>query len=417
VEVNGEVLTGPELADYLKTLETADFPVELAYGHHRWVAVDRAGFEEIDIPVKVIEDEIMLQIMANENKGDWQSNMAVILETVRQVKNTLHEQAVLYDNFEDYQDRYSFFTTEKEWKAARKLDNIGFRTIHKFLGETWSEQDIRNAAATLNAIDKGLFDQEMVIHMPSISMMKTFESLAKVISENTMFPEYFKQKYIQESAELMSDPEKGPTVAVGRKAANQVRKNNIPLPYLEKQKIVPFDLVKELKKLVTAEKSNITPDDLLELEGLKDYEGLDEAVAKVKESIAQDEARRERAAGGETPEGEEGEEGEAEEAQDAIDKAEAEAQAAADAGLPPLEDVDVEGDSVASHAAVFVQSAAVFTPQVERLHGSVDDLDEKVEEHVGKWLEASFRALCVLGYQMYGKDDLQAWLNESENEA
>lgn len=413
LNVNGEELTGPALAEYLKTIDTADFTVELAYGHHRWVAVDRVGFEEIDIPVKVIEDEIMLQIMANENKGDWASNMSVILETVRQVRNTLHSQAAKFDKFEDYLDRYSFFTTQKEWNAAQKVENIGYRTIHKFLGETWSENDIKAASATLGAIDDGVFEQEQVIRMPTISAMRAFQALAKTIRDNTMFPDYFKQKYINEAAEIISDTDKSPTIAVIDKTTKMVRKNNLPIDYLTKQKITPFDLVKELKKIVTAEESTLKADDLLSVDGLAGYEGLDEAVAKVKEAIKRDEERRARAGGAE-PEGE-GEGGD-DEAQAAIDKAEGEAQAEADAGLPPLEEVEVE-DDVSSNAQVFAQSARVFIAQTERLHGHIDEIDEKLEPHVGAALENCFRSLCVLGLQMYGKEDLMTWLNESVDEA
>lgn len=412
VEVNGKEITGEELAQYLKTIDEATFPVEIAYGHHRWVAVERVGMEQIDIPVKAIEDEIMLQIMANENKGDWSSNMAVILETVRQVKSTLHQQATRFEQYEDYLERYSFFTTPKEWKAAQNINNIGYRTIHKFLGETWSENDIRSAAATLDAIDEGIFAQEQVVTLPSVGSMKAFQTLARAIHKNTMFPDFFKGMYVQEASEIIADPESGPTVAVINKAANMVRKNNLPIDYLKKQKITPFDLVKELKKLVTSEDSNISADDLAEIDGLKDYEGLDEAIAKVKESIAKDEARRERA-GGDVPEGEEGED--TDEAQAEIDKAEAEARSAADAGLPPLEEVETESD-LASNAKVFCQSARVFIAQTERLHGEADNLDD-LEAHVGQALEETFRSLCVLGLQMYGKADLLAWLNESEQEA
>ena len=56
-----------ELVGYLSSLDECDFPVEIAYGHHRLAAAEKAGLTEIDIPVKVIDDETMLKIMANEN--------------------------------------------------------------------------------------------------------------------------------------------------------------------------------------------------------------------------------------------------------------------------------------------------------------------------------------------------------------
>jgi hypothetical protein len=408
---DGTVLQGQEMIEYLRDCEDADFPVELAYGHHRWVAVEKTGMTEIDIPVKSIEDEVMLKIMANENKGDWASNMSVILETVRQVRNTLHNQAASFESFDDYLEVYSFFATQKEWKAALDVKNIGYRRICKFLGETWSENDVRAASSTLDAIDGGLFEQEQVIYMPSIAAMNRFQALAKAIHESGVFPEFFKRHYVAEAADIICDAEKGATVLVIQKAAAMVRKNNIPGDYLRKQKVTPFDLVKELKRLATDPDNEINPDDFLKMDGLSDWEGIDEAVAKVKESIKRDDERRERAGGADAPDSEEV----SDEAQAAIDAAEAEVGEEVDAGLPPLEDVDVDATADAL-ATVFVQSSKVFTAQTERMIGNVDDLDPKVESVFGTAFEDTFKAMAKLGLNLYGKADLVTMLTAAERE-
>ena len=56
--------------------------IQIAYGHHRLAAIRELGIEEVDIPVKDIDDRTMIKIMANENMEDWETNTAVINETV-----------------------------------------------------------------------------------------------------------------------------------------------------------------------------------------------------------------------------------------------------------------------------------------------------------------------------------------------
>ena len=54
---------------------------QLAYGHHRWFALQELGFKEIDVPVRDIGDATMLQIMAEENLN-WSTSPAVTIQTV-----------------------------------------------------------------------------------------------------------------------------------------------------------------------------------------------------------------------------------------------------------------------------------------------------------------------------------------------
>ena len=182
-----------DLVEHLKGLSEADFPVELAYGHHRLEAIKRCGIDEINIPVKQIDDEIMLKIMANENKGDWASNMSVILETVRQVRENLKASVDQFDTFEDYVEAgYSFFNDSKAFAAAKK--DIGFRKIRQFLGETWAENDIRAASTVLSAIDEGMYPQEYVIGMPSIGAMNRYHTLCQRIAEQSGWPQGLKDR-------------------------------------------------------------------------------------------------------------------------------------------------------------------------------------------------------------------------------
>ena len=67
--------------------KTKDGCAELAYGHHRLIALRElyGDKHEINLIIKPLSDEMMLQMMARENLTEWGSNVAVEHETVRAV--------------------------------------------------------------------------------------------------------------------------------------------------------------------------------------------------------------------------------------------------------------------------------------------------------------------------------------------
>lgn len=99
---------------------------ELAYGHHRWIALQKLGIEKIDIPIKELDDETMLKIMANENMQEWEPDVKVINETVFAVKEFLNSRVL--PNGKD----------------------IPTRDIIRFLGKNWTLKTVKQALATLN---------------------------------------------------------------------------------------------------------------------------------------------------------------------------------------------------------------------------------------------------------------------------
>lgn len=117
---------------------------EIAYGHHRWKALHKLYGEDsrkiIDIPIKDLDDEMMLKIMANENATDWSMDTTVIVETVRVTENYLKDKS-----------------------------NIGFpenqrarEQITKFLGGVYNEHLVANALSIIHAVDEKLVDAQAV---------------------------------------------------------------------------------------------------------------------------------------------------------------------------------------------------------------------------------------------------------------
>jgi flagellar biosynthesis GTPase FlhF len=65
----------------------SDGKAEIAYGHHRLVALkeEYGPNHKVDLVIRKLSDERMIKIMAQENMKEWESDSAVILETIRAV--------------------------------------------------------------------------------------------------------------------------------------------------------------------------------------------------------------------------------------------------------------------------------------------------------------------------------------------
>lgn len=117
---------------------------EIAYGHHRLMALMDLNIEEIDIPVKDISDELMLKIMANENLDQWGTNPSVVLETVRAIK---------------------------DFGLTPDVD-----TIRSFLGKHWKSWVIKEAIETIADED---IDNAIANEFTKMSNLKEFRKAVK----------------------------------------------------------------------------------------------------------------------------------------------------------------------------------------------------------------------------------------------
>ena len=386
-----------ELPAYLNGLAAAYdesgvpiFQVELAYGHHRWQAWLELGIEEIDIQVIPLDDKVMLQVMANENKGDWASNMSVILETVRQTREYLFDQVKGFSSYDDYAAAAGedpFFT--KEQFAQIPEQGIGFKTVRKFLGETWAEGDIRNAMATLKAIDAGLYEQEQVVGFSSVGVLGAFTKVAEGI-KNQAWPEYFKRKAIDDIAKMVADPNIGTTVKTLKSAQAAVNEGKDPVRVVKNpgHKRQDFDVVKAIKDLVyengmIPEAERVKIEDIPEMDGFKDFPELDKILLKVRESIQRSEAAK---AGAASKTGTVAEDNAASPMDQAeLDKTVADAEASAAAGVaptagtvPPLPEVGGE-DVVPVEAIIerFTSSVPVMAEQITALGERLGDIEDE----------------------------------------
>lgn len=166
---------------------------EIAYGHHRLIALKELGINEVDIPIKEISDVNMLLIMAHENKSDWGTTPAVNQETIIEVKRYIDAELAKYETWKEAKRVNSFISTlykqPEDYTRTRNsiMENkplygsigVGQTIILEFLGEPYKQWEIQEALTTLKLINDGILSEEVVRKAPSLKVLQNFKSNIK----------------------------------------------------------------------------------------------------------------------------------------------------------------------------------------------------------------------------------------------
>lgn len=142
---------------------------EVAYGHHRLAALreEYGSSHKIDLIVRKLPDEAMVQIMARENMEEWGTSAAVEHETVRAVVEAYGEGRIDLpppSRATQKQTRYapSFVPGEIPPLAREERPYTG-QTLGEFLG--WlkpsgeAQQKVHNALTALQFIEEGVLKE------------------------------------------------------------------------------------------------------------------------------------------------------------------------------------------------------------------------------------------------------------------
>jgi len=155
---------------------------EIAYGHHRLVALNELKIEEIDIPIRPLTDAQMIQIMANENLDNWKTSPAVIMETVLVAKQYLDKELKKHKNWEAADKNIRRLIDNEGNFAQSKKHGVGRDTILKFLGSNWKGWVVQDALNTIKEVKEKKVSKKAVDEMPSTAHSKEFKTAAtKVI--------------------------------------------------------------------------------------------------------------------------------------------------------------------------------------------------------------------------------------------
>ncbi|MFA5379016.1 MAG: ParB/RepB/Spo0J family partition protein [Dehalococcoidia bacterium] len=160
-------------------LRKSDGRYQLAYGHHRLIAIKELGMETVDVPVRPLDDATMLRIMANENMAEWSANPAVMTETVLAARDFLDmelKQIHTWEQFRSYKNKGSNFpgiVVEPEFRTI-KSRGAGGETIMAFLGGNWKLWMVQEALATIASIEEKKVDKKAVESFASMSTASEF---------------------------------------------------------------------------------------------------------------------------------------------------------------------------------------------------------------------------------------------------
>lgn len=197
---------------------------EIAYGHHRWLAIQELGFKEVNIPVRSLSDAMMIKIMAEENLN-WATTPAVINETIRAAKAFLDTELHKYKTLKEMEMapiyRRHLFANQKAFANAKRkdTDGVGWSTLLAFLGGNWKKWVIVEALAVLGSERQGKVDRKAVERIPNITKAREFHRCIKAYS--TPKP---KQAAVAEHIREKDTPTEQIRMVVAR--ASQTKKRN-----------------------------------------------------------------------------------------------------------------------------------------------------------------------------------------------
>jgi ParB-like chromosome segregation protein Spo0J len=163
---------------------------EIAYGHHRLVALQELGVKGVDIPVRDLDDATMLKIMANENMEEWGASAEVEQETVRAAvqafaegKIKLAEPKVMSANAkkaENVKVRFAPSFVAVSFSRRRENENgkvYTAKTVAEFLN--WKDWKVESALSAL-ALNE---------HGAGIDFAELTPQQAKVVSNEVRYVE------------------------------------------------------------------------------------------------------------------------------------------------------------------------------------------------------------------------------------
>ncbi|GAH85313.1 unnamed protein product, partial [marine sediment metagenome] len=148
--------------------------IQIAYGHHRLVVL-QGNFKPdyiVDIPIKELDDDTMIRIMANENIEQWETNPKIINETVKVTFNHLKSEYGLVNIRKSQGGSFPAIKKLLIPKTINEDSNNGYRhsviakQVSNWLGKNWKEERIYYTLERLKMFEKGELDKEAVESFP-----------------------------------------------------------------------------------------------------------------------------------------------------------------------------------------------------------------------------------------------------------
>lgn len=201
-----------------------------AYGHNRLIAASAVFGDnyEVDLPVRELSNEVMLQMMANENMEYWAATPAVIDETVRQTKRFLEDNLEVAARYGDI-------------KRIKDDCTIGRSLIAKFLG--WNEGKVAYSLERLNLVDSGEIEPEVIAMFDTEGAARTFVStLKEEKNAGTPIPKEKHREYIEKFKDAGNSKQRLKDIIIDDKYTAPAKKKRPENDYIPKIENIVSDL-------------------------------------------------------------------------------------------------------------------------------------------------------------------------------
>ncbi len=192
--------------------------VQLAYGHHRLIALQELGIEEVDIPVKDLDDAIMLQVMVNENMTDWTPNTAVMNESVRAVRDYLNGELEKHDYKDSHETIRVLFESEHAYMQTKRK-KVGQATILRFLGKNWTNYMVQNALENLARED----ELEAIEQIEQPSHAKEFRKALREVEEELKEKQPTQETHSEDGEDDTPEPAREITIEKKKELAAKIQ--------------------------------------------------------------------------------------------------------------------------------------------------------------------------------------------------
>lgn len=158
---------------------------ELAYGHHRYIALKKLGVDKIDVPCRDLDDTTMAKIMAYENQEEWGTNAKVEMETIRSIVEGFAEGRIelpKVSNREHGSLRYapSFVGGGKGSSQNREL-LYSAESLARFTGKSLSR--VEKVLTALAAAEKELINTEDLKDLTTHQAVTVAREVSRIAKE------------------------------------------------------------------------------------------------------------------------------------------------------------------------------------------------------------------------------------------
>lgn len=391
-----------------------DVQVELGYGYHRLVAIKEINetptkyepIEEINIPLKALDDDMMLKIMVQENHTEWGAGISVMIESVSKVLEAITKKLDKYgeDDFDLYlkdEKKNALWDKSADFKKAKGEKGIGFEKIKAYMGGEWDNNNIQGPLNAIKASQRGIVDLDDCKVFTSGSALMQAMVLMETIHDTLLVPPFFKERWKNEFIKLQV-PGATSTVKELKDATKAIKDGRDPIYELTHHKPKKIDVIAMIGDYLRT-KEIFEQKEVDELEG---FEGWEEQLDKAFERVLSWKKRKDAADQGGGDQGGEGEGGEGEGTitEPTLEGGEDEDTTTSEESKPAI--VSIEGLTRA-----FSEQTMIYCGQAVRLRGRLNEVDAENTEFFEE-LQRGAVLFGALYLEAHGEDALTDLIGE-----